>query len=88
MIQLTFLITIFLGIFWHFVLEKYWWASVGSATSATCLIFLIGLGSHYNFYGDHVLRDVVKVFIISLIFSIIIGAIFVNVREKNYKKKL
>jgi hypothetical protein len=75
------------AIFWHFVLEKYWWASLGAALSSTFITFIFALGAHYNFYGENVLVDVAKVFVLSFLFSMLIGAVFTNFRKKNVHQK-
>ena len=87
MIELILIITFVFGVFWHYILEKYWWASIGATLSSTVLFFIFALGMHYNFHSENVPEDVAKISIISLIFSMLIGAVFVSIRKKNVQQK-
>lgn len=84
---LIFIITLVMGVFWHFVVENFWWANLGATISSTFLTCVFALGMHYNINGDTVLVDIAKVFGITFVLSGLIGAVFVNVRKKNAQQR-
>ena len=85
---MIYLISWICAIVGQWVLERFWWSSIGASISSTFLTLIKAIGAHYNIYGEQVFIDLVKTLIISFIISVLVGAVFVSVRKKSEQQKL
>jgi len=84
---MIFVTTLVFGIFWHFVLRKFWWANLGSTISATCLTLIFASSSHYNFRSPDIFREVAEIMVISYALSMLIGAVFLKIRNAKIQQE-